>query len=112
MAEALGLLGDNGREEVILRGVDRALLTPCPALQCGRSAARHLRTHGKTHEGPGVYTVEDISRKVVLMQLVDDRLRTRVRGRHDRCEHAFDLVQAVLERLDIALWRPSAEARG
>ncbi len=95
MAERPGLLRNDRREEVVLGRVDGALLTPNFALRgpgVVRLAAGHLRLYQNTHEGTGVYTVEDVGRQLVLSQFVDDRLGPRVCRRHDSCQHALDLV--------------------
>ena len=64
-----------------------------------------------THKRPHINTIQDTRGELVPAQRVDDRLRARVGRGHDRGEHALDLVQAVLERLDVALGRAPAEAR-
>ena len=72
---------------------------------------RTERERENTHERPRIDTVQNTRRELVPAQRVDDGLRARVGRGHDRGEHALDLVQAVLERLDVALGRAPAEAR-
>ncbi len=95
MTERPGLLRNDRCEEVVLGRVDGALLTPDFALRdpgTVRSATGHLRVYQNTHEGTGVYAVEDVGRQLVLSQFVDDRLCPRVCRRHDPCQHALDLM--------------------
>ena len=65
-----------------------------------------------THKWAGVNRLEDVCGELILAQLINDRLGPRLLRRHDRSEHALDLVKPVLQCLNVSFRRASAEARG
>lgn len=64
-----------------------------------------------TDKGASVDRLENVPRELVLAQLLDNRLRAGIRRRHNRSQHALDLVQSVFKGLDVALRGPSSKTR-